>query len=466
MEVDFLSAFGNGSGINTTEVVNSLVEAERAPLQSDLDRMKQKADLKISAYGVVKSALNELRSAFDRLNDASELSSFNVTNSDSDNIGFTSSASIEPGSYQIGVTQLASNDSWLSASFAAADTEINSGSAITISFTSSSGISNVSVTSPTPEAIASAVNEAGLGYSAKLIDTGAATDPYVIVFEGVTGSDNAFTIDAIDSTSGSPAQGFSIASQVTTAADANLTLNGVSITRSSNSITDLVDGATIDLRQTYSGTANISVVADTTAAKSALTDLVASYNSTFDLLEQLSSNEASEDELVGSLATDTNFRSMVSSIRRVITSESSTSSGSMTHLSSMGISMTREGTLSVDETILDTALGSNFDDLVLSLTAGTDDQTPFGDASRGIAGDASALIQNYLKSTGVVSQSIQNAESRLLEHDTRLSQLEARMDKIRERYVAQFTAMESIVNQMKSTGDYLTNQFEAMNNSK
>jgi len=128
--------------------------------------------------------------------------------------------------------------------------------------------------------------------------------------------------------------------------------------------------------------------------------------------------------------------------------------------------MTREGTLSVDETILDTALGSNFDDLVLSLTAGTDDQTPFGDASRGIAGDASALIQNYLKSTGVVSQSIQNAESRLLEHDTRLSQLEARMDKIRERYVAQFTAMESIVNQMKSTGDYLTNQFEAMNNSK
>jgi len=466
MEVDFLSAFGNGSGINTTEVVNSLVEAERAPLQSDLDRMKQKADLKISAYGVVKSALNELRSAFDRLNDASELRSFNVTNSDSDNIGFTSSASIEPGSYQIGVTQLASNDSWLSASFAAADTEINSGSAITISFTSSSGISNVSVTSPTPEAIASAVNEAGLGYSAKLIDTGAATDPYVIVFEGVTGSDNAFTIDAIDSTSGSPAQGFSIASQVTTAADANLTLNGVSITRSSNSITDLVDGATIDLRQTYSGTANISVVADTTAAKSALTDLVASYNSTFDLLEQLSSNEASEDELVGSLATDTNFRSMVSSIRRVITSESSTSSGSMTHLSSMGISMTREGTLSVDETILDTALGSNFDDLVLSLTAGTDDQTPFGDASRGIAGDASALIQNYLKSTGVVSQSIQNAESRLLEHDTRLSQLEARMDKIRERYVAQFTAMESIVNQMKSTGDYLTNQFEAMNNSK
>jgi len=82
MEVDFLSAFGNGSGINTTEVVNSLVEAERAPLQSDLDRMKQKADLKISAYGVVKSALNELRSAFDRLNDASELRSFNVTNSD------------------------------------------------------------------------------------------------------------------------------------------------------------------------------------------------------------------------------------------------------------------------------------------------------------------------------------------------------------------------------------------------
>ena len=127
--------------------------------------------------------------------------------------------------------------------------------------------------------------------------------------------------------------------------------------------------------------------------------------------------------------------------------------------------MTREGTLEIDETRLDTALSSNFDDLVTTLTAGTNDQTPFGEASRGIAGDASALIQNFLKSTGSVSQSIINAQSRKSEYETRLADLEARMDRVKERYVAQFSAMESIVNQMKSTGDYLTNQFKAMNNS-
>jgi len=137
----------------------------------------------------------------------------------------------------------------------------------------------------------------------------------------------------------------------------------------------------------------------------------------------------------------------------------------MTHLSSMGLSMTREGTLAIDETRLDSALSASFDDLVTALTAGTNDQTPFGDASRGIAGDASALIQNFLKSTGSVSQSIINAESRKSEYETRLAELEARMERVKERYVAQFSAMEAIVNQMKSTGDYLTNQFKAMNNS-
>ena len=465
MEVDFLSAFGAGSGINTTEVVNSLVEAERAPLQADLDRMKEKADLKISAYGVVKSALNDLRSAFDKLNDVRDLKSFSVSNSKPDYLSFSAGAAVEAGSYDIAVTQLADRDSWVSGGFAASDTQINAGSGITLTFTTSSGVKTVSVTGPTPQAIVDEVNDAEQGYTAKLVDTGASSNPYVIVFEGDTGADNAFTITATDSTTGDPATGFSIASQVRTAADASLSLNGVAVTRATNTITDLVNGATIRLNQIFSGSAAINVTADTSQAKTALMDLVSTYNSAFELFRQLSSNETSDDELVGSLSTDTNFRSIMTSIRRVVTSESSTGTGSMTHLSSMGLSMTREGTLAIDETRLDSALSSSFDDLVTALTAGTNDQTPFGDASRGIAGDASALIQNFLKSTGSVSQSIVNAESRKSEYETRLAELEARMERVKERYVAQFSAMESIVSQMKSTGDYLTNQFKAMNAS-
>ena len=465
MEVDFLSAFGAGSGINTTEVVNSLVEAERAPLQADLDRMKEKADLKISAYGVVKSALNDLRSAFDKLNDVRDLKSFSVSNSKPDYLSFSAGAAVEAGSYDIAVTQLADRDSWVSGGFAASDTQINAGSGITLTFTTSSGVKTVSVTGPTPQAIVDEVNDAEQGYTAKLVDTGASSNPYVIVFEGDTGADNAFTITATDSTTGDPATGFSIASQVRTAADASLSLNGVAVTRATNTITDLVNGATIRLNQIFSGSAAINVTADTSQAKTALMDLVSTYNSAFELFRQLSSNETSDDELVGSLSTDTNFRSIMTSIRRVVTSESSTGTGSMTHLSSMGLSMTREGTLAIDETRLDSALSSSFDDLVTALTAGTNDQTPFGDASRGIAGDASALIQNFLKSTGSVSQSIVNAENRQSEYETRLAELEARMERVKERYVAQFSAMESIVSQMKSTGDYLTNQFKAMNAS-
>lgn len=465
METDFLSAFGAGSGINTTEVVSALVEAERAPLQADLDRMKEKADLKISAYGVVKSALNDLRAAFDKLNDVRDLKSSSVSNSKPDDLSFVANATVDAGSYDIAVTQLADRDSWVSGSFATSDTEINAGSSITLSFATSSGTKMVNVSGPTPTSIVEAVNDSDQGYTAKLIDTGNSSNPYVIVFEGETGASNAFTVSATDSTTGDPAAGFDVASQVRTAADASLSLNGVTVTRSTNIITDLVDGATITLNQAFAGSAAVNIAADTSQTRTALIDLASTYNSTFEFFNQLSSNEESDDELVGSLSTDTNFRSIMTSIRRVVTSESSTSEGSMTHLSSMGLSMTREGTLEIDETRLDTALSSDFGDLVTALTAGTNDQTPFGDASRGIAGDASALIQNFLKSQGSVSQSIINAESRKDEYETRLAELEARMERIKDRYVAQFSAMETIVSQMKSTGDYLTNQFKAMNGS-
>jgi flagellar hook-associated protein 2 len=98
------------------------------------------------------------------------------------------------------------------------------------------------------------------------------------------------------------------------------------------------------------------------------------------------------------------------------------------------------------------------------LTADTEDQTDIGEASRGLAGDMSAMIRNLTKATGPIDNAINNSNSSLTDYKTRLEELDARMERIRDRYTAQFAAMQNIVDQFKSTGEYLSNNLAALNN--
>ena len=458
MDVDFLSAFGAGSGINTTEVVNALVEAERSGRQASLDRVKEGSELKISAYGLVKSSLLNLKGAFDKLNDVRDLKSFSVTNTQATKLGVKATTDAVPGSYQVSVSQRATADSFRSGTYSSDSVSLNSGSDITLTFTTSAGSNNVVVSSPTPTAIVSAINDADLGYKASLLDTGDADNPYLITVAGATGASSAFTVT-------SDSADVALTTQVTTAQDAQLTINGVSVTRSSNEITDLISGVTFSLYEAGFGTALINVNSDTSVAAEALRNLATAYNESVALFDDLGSLETSDEELMGSLSTDSTFRTLRGSLRNVLMSASSTASGDINYLSDVGLIMTREGTLTIDESKLTKALTNKFSDVVTALTADTNDQTPFGDFARGIAGDGSALIENMLKSTGSVATAITNAENRLSDYEIRLTQLDQRMALIKERYIKQFSAMQRIVDQMNSTGEYLTNQFKALNKS-
>jgi len=100
---------------------------------------------------------------------------------------------------------------------------------------------------------------------------------------------------------------------------------------------------------------------------------------------------------------------------------------------------------------------------VTMLTADTNDQSIYGDASRGLAGDAKVFLDKLLRVSGTVTTSIQRAEEQLSSYEEDLEDLNRRMEILRERYVAQFASMQQIVDQMSSTRDYLKQQFEALN---
>ena len=459
MAVDYLSALGAGSGIDTKAIVESLVEAEKAPTKASIDRGKERAELQISAYGLVKSSLQALKGAFDQLKDLSDLKSFSVTNP-STSISLTTSSSADDGVYSVQVLQVADRDAWVSSGFAASDTSLNSGSDITLTLSprgSSSTVSatTISVSSPTPAAIVTAINEADLGLTAQLINTGDGASPYVISVSGEVGLENGFSVasDSADVTFGT---------QSSTAANAILDVDGVTVTRPSNVISDVISGVTMNVTSVMTEEALITVQADTSKAKASIENLVAVYNDVNTVLKSLNFGDDVDDELVGSLSGDTIFRSVFNTVKGMVTGLSSTPSGDINYFADFGVSFQRDGSLSINASALDSALSDSFDDIVQALSAGTENQTEYGDLNRGLAGDASKQITDLLASTGSITRVLNNADQDISKYEKDLDDLEDRMQRVYDRYLAQFTAMQSIVDQMNNTRSYLEQQMKAL----
>lgn len=450
--VDYLGALGVGSGIDTQLVVNSIVEAERAPQQSSLDRMKEKADVRLSAFGVVKGTLEAVRDQFRKLNDVSDLKSFSTASSDSTAITASATSSAQAGVYSVAVSQLADRDSYSFDGFDSKTDTLNGGATVTISVTKGATTTDVSVTGPTLAKIAETINDSGLGLTANVIDTGANSNRYVLSVSGDTGADNSFSISSAILTG---------QVQQSTAANASATVNGVAVVSSSNTIATALPGLTLNLKSTFASE-TITVSSDTSKIKDEIKNLVSVYNEAREILTSLRSGSDEDDPLVGSMASDSVFRSVESTFRSAFTSASSTPSGDITYWADIGLSIQRDGSLSLKEDRLDTVLSSSLDDVITALTADTEDQTDIGNASRGLAGDMSATIRDLIKSNGPVQNAMTSARENQSEYEVRLAALDERMERIKERYLQQFAAMQQIVDSMNSTSQFLTNNLEAM----
>jgi flagellar hook-associated protein 2 len=455
MAVDFLSALGAGSGIDTKSLAQSLVDAEKAPLEGAITRRKESAELDISAYGMVKSSLQALKVGFDGLKDLSDLKDFNVTNGASSSLSVDASSSASAGTHSIQINQLADRDIWSSNGFGTGSDSLNSGSDITISLTINGTVSNVLVSSPTPAAIVTAINDADLGIDAQLVDVGTGATPYVISLSGGLGADNSFTVS-------SNSADISFGTQLSTASDSVFTVNGMSITRSSNSVSDVLTGVTLELSAVMASAQTFTIQKDTAKAKLALENFVSVYNDVNVILKSLSAGDDPDNELAGSLNGDSVFRSIVKDVKDMVTGLSSTASGNISYLADIGISFQRDGSLAIDDSKLNNVLSGSFDDVVTMLSAGTENQTQFGDFNRGLAGDASKELFDLLASTGEISAQIASAQSSVTEYESDLQDLEARMEQVYDRYLKQFTAMQSFVDQMNNTRDYLEQQMKAL----
>jgi len=454
MAVDYLQALGAGAGIDTKSIVESLVEAERIPQQQSLDRLKERSDLRLSSFGIVKSTLEAVRDQFRKLNDVSDIKAFSATSSDTDVVGVSASSSAASGKYTINVGALAERDSYSYAGFDSLTDPLNGGVAFDVDITTSSGASKVTVNSPTLTTMVEAINDADLGVTASIIDTGADSNRYVLSLAGETGADSSFTVSASVLTG---------EVQRSTATDSKFSVNGVDVVSDSNTVSTAIQGVTLNLETL--GNATVTVATNTDKVKEEIRTLVEVYNEMRSIFGTLRGGTDPDNELAGALATDSVFRTIESTFRNKFSSQSSTPTDDINYWADMGVSVQRDGSLKLDEDRLDSALKNSFDDVVTALTADTENQTDLGTANRGLAGDMSALIRELNSIDGPVSYAIQSAEQGLSKYEERLADLEDRMARIQARYTEQFAAMQKIVDSFNATGEYLTNNLAAMNNN-
>jgi flagellar hook-associated protein 2 len=211
-------------------------------------------------------------------------------------------------------------------------------------------------------------------------------------------------------------------------------------------------------------TTNIVIAEDRAAFTTAMTNMQTAYNDLVQTIGVLDGSVESESSYAGNLKKEkSTLRGIVQNIRTALTNDSSTPSDPINSMRQLGVGFDLNGNLTIQRTTLDAAVISNFSDITKMLTANTDDQSSFSSAAKGLAQDVVNVVDNFNGVSGIVSIKTDSNTKLVRDLTTQLEDLQSKYESSRKRYLQQFAAMESLVQSSKSTGDYLTQQFKAMN---
>ena len=252
----------------------------------------------------------------------------------------------------------------------------------------------------TPKDIADAINAANTGITATLVNTGDGSGtPYQLVLTGAKGSAGAFTLNtsysaADGSISSTPAVGSNglvftgVQAGDQAATDARVKVNGITYTRSTNSVSDVLTGVTLDLKDTTVGTASLAMVRDTTGIKDKFKNLVTVYNDAMSMLGVVTDPKSTVETYGATLVGDSTVRGIRSQVRALVQGASTTPGTTVSSMWQLGIKVDQTGVMSLDETKLDEALTGNFSDVVKTMTGNTNGLSAYSVQPAGFAGEA------------------------------------------------------------------------------
>jgi flagellar hook-associated protein 2 len=341
------------------------------------------------------------------------------------------------------------------------------GASLGLSFTNTQSASS-GAAAASPNGVVYAINQqtSTTGISAELINTGIGSNPHRIVLSGKTGADNSFSVTVTNVSDNSSVSDLAFSTTLQSAQDSKFTVNGLEIERASNSVDDVVTGLTFSFTEVTSNPVTLDLTRDTTTIKDNITGLVNAYNEFVDVTNLVQDADSDDEEFGGTLINEQMVRQIKDKVYRTLVDTSSTPGDDIKALRDLGIEVDRYGKLQLDESDLDDALLNKFDQVVTMFTADTNNQTVFSTATKGLSGDVLTIMYDMTKVGGLIETQLDSTEDAIAEREDKLKELEQLMSEVYDRYIKQFSVMESAVTEMNSIRERIQQTFEYQSNSK
>jgi len=393
-----VSSLGFGTTLPLSTLLTGLMQVASIPLHN-YQHQQDGVKTELSAYAQLKSSLTTFQSSLGNLTLAANFKSLTSNSSDKNVLNADVFTGAQPGNYTVDVKQLAQAQTLVSSGQASVSSAVGSGKPTVLSFNfgtigSTADDKTKSATGGTPDSdghygdgtnftptagtsktvkinsgnntmggIRDAINSAGMGVTASIVNDGSATPYKLVLTNTATGAAQAMQItvdgdaavssllsfDPTDSTS----QGLS---QTTTAQDAKLSVNGIDLNSPSNKVASALNGFTLNLAQV--GKTTLSVSDDTASIETNVSNFVTAYNAMTQQLQGLTNYDSTDPSKNGPLLGDSTASNIKGMLQRIVTGALQGSSGFST-LADVGINFNNDGTLTLDSDKLKTALGKN-----------------------------------------------------------------------------------------------------------
>lgn len=443
-----ITSAGLGSGLDIEGLVSKLVAAEGQPASVRLNTKEAKLQTDLSALGSLKGALSAFQTSVQGLKDVSAFQARTAISSNTDLFTVSADSSAVAGSFSIKVEQLAQSAKMRSGDFTS-DTAVPGAGTLAIDL----GASSFTITvagDTTLAGVRDAINKASdnPGITATLIKVDSGSQ--LVLTSDKVGAANAISITATDTDAldGNDLTRLSTASltSIQSAADAIIYIDGQKVTKTSNSLSDVISGVTISLKKADPlKTETLSIALDKESAKSKVNDFIKAYNSLAGTMSSLSSYNA-QTKQAGQLFGDATLRGVQNQIRQVLANPVQGVTGVST-LAEIGIKTNKSGMLELDSTKLDSVIASNFEAVSQLFASGN-----------GLATRFDTVLTNYLSFDGALSSRVDGVNKQIGDINDQRDKLNLRLTAIEARYRKQFTAMDALLGQLQATGSYLTQQ--------
>jgi flagellar hook-associated protein 2 len=344
-----------------TSLIQQATVAYQAPVTA-LQAQEKPIQTQISALGKVQSALSSLQSSLADLANVQTLAERSVTTSPTGAVTATAANSATPGTYNLSKIHLAQAENLVSSGFASTSGSLGAGS-ITIKLGSGPAVTvNIASGQDNLTSIAQALNKANTGVQASVVYDGSS---YHLSLTSKSGTANAFTVSGSGGLAGfsyqqaTSGQGASELTLSQAAANASFSLNGLTITRGSNTVNGVIPGLTLTLAA--SGSATVTVNQDVSALDKAANSVVSALNNVLTTINQYSTYNSASG--AGPLLGDVGLQILRNNLLNAITSPGgggATQNSPYTSLSTVGFNITSGGTLAFDDSKFQSAAQSDY----------------------------------------------------------------------------------------------------------